>query len=502
MHLDPAICERARLSRDPRFDGRFFIGVLTTGIYCRPVCPVKAPKAKNVRFYPTAAAAAEGGFRPCLRCRPEVSAGTPSLIGTSATIHRALRLIGEGEAEEGGVARLAHLLEMTPRHLNRLFHQELGASPLAVIRTRRLHFAKRLIDETTLPMATVAFSAGFGSLRRFNATFQELYGRTPSELRRFGGRRDENPQPGQLVFRLGYRPAFDWETLLGFLQPRATPGVEEVIGDVYRRGFRLGKSEGSLEVRNLPESNAVELRVKTEDSLHLLEIVERVKRIFDLGAETGIITSHLRQDASLRRRVDRRPGLRVPGAWDGFELAVRAILGQQVTVKGATTLAGRLAETFGKPLDQSTGGLKTLFPTPQQLAEEDLTVIGIPRARAAAIRNLASAVAKGSVGFDSTRNPAVAVEELTALAGIGDWTAQYIAMRAFGEPDAFPASDLGLLQAAANGGGRLSAAELRHKAESWRPWRAYAAMHLWQHDREPRPRSGRTTCAVRGTNSK
>ena len=479
MHLDPAICERARLSRDPRFDGRFFIGVLTTGIYCRPVCPVKTPKAKNVRFYPTAAAAAEGGFRPCLRCRPEISAGTPSLAGTSATIHRALRLIGDGEAEEGGVARLADLLGMTPRHLNRLFHQELGASPLAVIRTRRVHFAKRLLDETDLPMATVAFSAGFGSLRRFNATFQELYGRTPSELRRSRGRRDRLPQQDHLIFRLGYRPAFDWEALLAFLRPRATPAVEEVGADVYRRGFRLGKSQGTLEVRNLPESNAVELRVETEESLHLLEIVERVKRIFDLGAETGMISTHLRQDDTLRRRVDRRPGLRVPGAWDGFELAVRAILGQQVTVKGATTLAGRLAETFGEPLDDHGSGLTTFFPTSEALAEVDLTVIGIPRARARAIGTLAQAVAEGRVGFDSTRSPVVAIEQLIALPGIGDWTAQYIAMRAFGEPDAFPAGDLGLQQAAANGNGRLSTEELRRKAESWRPWRAYAAMHLW-----------------------
>ena len=483
MELDPVVCERARQSRDPRFDGRFFIGVLTTGIYCRPVCPVKAPKAKNVRYYPSAAAAGADGFRPCLRCRPEISAGTPDLASTSSTVHRALKLIGDGEPEEGGVARIAELLRVTSRHLNRLFHQHLGASPVAVIRTRRLHFAKRLVDETDLPMATVALSAGFGSLRRFNATFQDLYGRTPTELRRRRPRDYEAAEDDSFCFRLGYRPPFDWDSLLTFFEPRVTPGVECVRDSTYHRTFSFGKRDGSLAVVHRPTHNAIEVRVQSSDSRHLLEIVERVKRIFDLGAETTTIADHLRRDKNLREAVDRLPGLRVPGAWGGFELAVRAILGQQVTVKGATTLSGRLAKTFGKAMRKPCGILTTIFPDPSDLAERNLSVIGLPKARARTIQTLARAVRDGHVRFDSTSSAGEFIHDLVALPGIGDWTAQYVAMRALGEPDAFPASDLGLLKAARNGNGLMTPKKLEERAKAWRPWRAYAAMVLWNKDK-------------------
>lgn len=479
MELDPEVCERARQSRDPRFDGRFFIGVKTTGIYCRPVCPVKAPKAKNIRFYPSAAAASEDGFRPCLRCRPEISAGTPDQASTSATVNRALRLIGDGEAEEGGVARIASLVKVTPRHLSRLFHEHLGASPVAVIRTRRLHFAKRLIDETDLPMSTVAFSAGFGSLRRFNATFQDLYGRTPTELRRRRQGRSGATDSTDFGFRLSYRPPFDWSSLLAFFEPRVTPGVEEIREGSYHRTFSFGEHQGHLSVAHHPAHHALELRVRTSDSTSLLEIVERVKRIFDLGAETVSIADHLRRDERLREAVNRLPGLRVPGSWEGFELAVRAILGQQVTVKGATTLAGRLARTFGTALREPCGTLTTIFPCPAQLTEGDLSTIGLPKARARTIQTLARAVRDGNIRFDWTSTSAELIHDLVKLPGIGDWTAQYVAMRALGEPDAFPSSDLGLLRALKNGTRRMTPRRLEERAEAWRPWRAYAAMTLW-----------------------
>ena len=486
MQLDPAVCERARQSRDARFDGRFFIGVVTTGVYCRPICPVKAPKAENVCFYASAAAAAEAGFRPCLRCRPERSAGTPDLSERTPTVHRALRLIGEGEAEEGGVDRLATLVGVTPRHLSRLFHKHLGASPISVIRTRRLHFAKRLIDETDLPMTTVAFSAGFGSLRRFNATFRDLYDRTPTELRGLGSAKHRSGKSGIFDLRLAYRPPFDWDSLLDFLRPRATPGVEEVTADEYRRTFRSGRLEGTVAIEGTlrathqPEGRAIRVRVRCNDSQPLLEIVERTRRLFDLGAEMGAIIEQLGGDESVGPLISIRPGLRVPGAWDGFELAVRAILGQQVTVKGATTLAGRLARTFGDALQEEDGGLEVIFPSAEVLLDADLESIGLPRTRAHAIRSLARAVAGGKLNLDSSRPPEEVMAQLSSLPGIGDWTAQYVALRALGDPDAFPSSDLGLLKAASNGRTRVRPAELREIAEAWRPWRGYAALHLWQ----------------------
>lgn len=498
MRLDPEVCERARQSRDPRFDGRFFIGVKTTGIYCRPICPVRMPKAENVTFFPTAAAAAAAGFRPCLRCRPELSAGTSSVAGTSRTVRRALRLIERGEADDGGVAAIARITGVTARHLGRLFQQELGASPLAIVRTRRLHFAKRLLDETDLSMSDVAYSSGFRSLRRFNAVFRETYGRTPTEIRSASRRRGIGPAPKpepvgceavevdvrpSFTFRLDYRPPLDWVALLDFLRPRVTPGVEAVTGDEYRRTFRLGGAGGTLHVRPVPDKPALELMVSICGAHRLLEVVERVRHMCDLGAEPDSIASTLHQDALLRPRITRRPGLRVPGAWDGFELAVRAILGQQVTVRGATTLAGRLAETFGEPLPPANG-LACTFPTPERLADADLTVIGLPKARANAIGHLARAVAGDSLALQPGGDPDDVVETLLALPGIGDWTAQYVCMRALGEPDAFPSSDLGLLKAVGEGRGAAAARSLRDRSETWRPWRAYAAMHLWQSDLE------------------
>ncbi|HKT48245.1 MAG TPA: AlkA N-terminal domain-containing protein [Candidatus Acidoferrales bacterium] len=483
MQPDPTTCSRARFARDPRFDGRFFIAVLTTRIYCRPICPARPPKEENVRYYATAAAAAEAGFRPCLRCRPECSPGTPAWLGTSATVSRALRLISESALEDASIDSLAARVGIGSRHLRRLFLQHLGATPIAIAQTRRLHFAKKLIDETHLPMSQIALASGFGSVRRFNATFQKTYGRTPTHIRTLA-RHAPAEEEDEYRFLLRFRPPLDWNGLLEFLGPRAIPGVEVINDDSYRRTFQLDKQTGWLEAALDADASSLALRIHFPDPRSLFLIVERVRRLFDLSADPAEITPHLRRDPLLARRIAARPGLRVPGAWDGFELAIRAILGQQVTVRGASTLAGRLVREFGTPVS-GNHGLTHIFPTAEKLADVDVARIGLPRARANTIRALARAVMKGDIEFSATDVDAFR-ERLCALPGIGDWTAQYIAMRALGEPDAFPASDLGLLHAT----GIRNPRELQARAEAWRPWRAYAAMHLWQ-GKAPRPSPAR-----------
>lgn len=480
MQLDHDICERARLTRDARFDGRFFIGVRTTGIYCRPICPVRPAKAENVRYFPTAAAAAEAGFRPCLRCRPEAAPGTPAWIGTAATVSRALRLITDGALDDGSVAGLAERLGMGARHLSRLFNQHLGASPQAVAHTRRLLFAKKLIDETDLPLAQVALSSGFGSIRRFNTVFQDTYQRTPSALRHAARHRRQSMSPGDFLLKLPYRRPFDWDSLIGYLALRATPDVESAEPGRYRRTVALDGKHGWIDVRPAAGSPHLELRVAFPDPNGLFRIVERVRRMFDVAADPDDIAARLNHDPKMATIVAAHPGLRLPGAWDGFELAVRAILGQQVTVKGASTLAGRLAARFGARLPDADGGPGTAFPTPEAVAAGDSAEIGLPRTRADAIRALAQAVCEKRVTFDPAGGAAELERQLTAVKGIGVWTAQYVAMRALNEPDAFPASDLGLLKAAARHGMATTPKMLADHAEVWRPWRAYAAIHLWR----------------------
>ncbi|MGH9515938.1 MAG: bifunctional transcriptional activator/DNA repair enzyme AdaA [Terriglobales bacterium] len=358
MLIDAAICSRARFARDPRFDGRFFIGVLTTGIYCRPVCPARPPKEENVRYFPTAAAAAEAGLRPCLRCRPEASPGTPAWLGTSATVSRALRLISESALEDGGMEALAARLGMGARHLRRLFMQHLGASPVTVAQTRRLHFAKRLLDESNLPMHQVAIASGFGSVRRFNECFLKTYGRSPSRLRKL--RSQPATRENEYRFLLRFRPPLAWDSLLEFLKPRATAGVELVEHSAYRRTFSLHSEVGWMEAALDHSSNAIELRIFFPQPRFLFQIVERVRSMFDLAADPDQYARQFKRDPLLRARFTANPGLRVPGCWDGFELAVRAILGQQVTVRGATTLAGRLVQEFGTPV-ASLSGLTHIF---------------------------------------------------------------------------------------------------------------------------------------------
>ncbi len=463
--------EQARQARDPRFDGRFFVGVKTTGVYCRPVCPVKMPRAANVLFFATAAAAAEAGFRPCLRCRPETAPGTPAWQGTSTTVARGLRLIGQGALDEGSVEALSDRLGVSARHLRRLFIEHLGASPIAIAQTRRLHFAKRLIDETAMTMTDIALASGYGSVRRFNHHFQQVYGRTPRELR---GRRREQPSPastGAFVLRLPFRQPFDADAVFGFLAGRATPGVEQVAAGIWSRTIRLGDERGSICVRAGEREMICEVQLPSAKAL--MQVASRVREVFDLNADPGEIDDSLARDEALAPLVAAHPGRRLPGAWDPFEVAVRAIVGQQVSVKGATTIMGRIAQRYGEAADG-----RLWFPAPSSLSQLDPATLPMPRQRAEAIRELARRVESGDVDLGA---PSLAdlQASLVAIRGIGNWTAQYIAMRAIGDPDAFLSGDLVLQRVARHYLGLASERELLERAEAWRPWRAYAGVHLW-----------------------
>ncbi|HLW74074.1 MAG TPA: AlkA N-terminal domain-containing protein [Gammaproteobacteria bacterium] len=481
LYRDFEACNRARLARDPRFDGRFFIGVKTTGIYCRPICPAPRCKRWNVKYYPSAAAAAEAGYRPCLRCRPEAAPGTPAWLGTSATVRRGLRLIQEGALDNGSVEQLAERLGIGPRHLHRLFIRHLGASPLAVAQTRRLHFAKRLIDDTRLAMTDIALASGFGSLRRFNDAFHKTYGRAPRELRR--ERSADAAKADALTLKFAYRPPYDWAAIRDFLATRAMPGVERVDGDVYARAVSVNGVHGWIEVRPVPKEDALELSVHELGPAALFGIVYRVRQMFDLAADPADVRQVLKKDTLLAPLLRRRPGLRVPGAWDPFELAVRAVLGQQVSVAAARTFAARIVAHYGTPLaglgPAAPGELTHLFPAPEVLAKADLARIGLTTARAKALNALAAAVVKREVCFSEAVPGDELRTALTRIPGIGNWTAEYVAMRALSDPDAFPAEDL-VLRRVASPRKPLTAKALLERAEHWRPWRAYAVLHLWR----------------------
>ncbi len=489
MHANK-IFERARLSRDARFDGHFFVGVRTTGIYCRPICPANSPKSENITFYPTAAAAGEAGYRPCLRCRPECAPGTPAWHGTSTTVRRGLRLIASGALDEGNIEQLADRLGVTSRHLRRLFTKHLGASPLAVAHTQRLHFAKRLIDQTNLPMQEIAVASGYGSVRRFNDAFRNTYGRAPRDLRRndrrVNGDDEASGEHGSLGVRLSYRQPFEWLQLIAFLRGRAIPGVETVVDDRYYRTVCVGEQIGVVEVGHNSAQRCLDLTLHGIATQNLFPVVQKLREIFDLDAPVADIGAVLKKDAHLKERLKDKPGIRVPGAWDGFELTIRAILGQQVSVKAATTLAGRMAARYGEAVEDVVGeqmranGLSRLFPTPEKLMRARCNNLGLVGARAETIRRVARAVVDGELSFDPSQDPEEFHKSLTSIRGIGDWTAQYVMMRALKNPDAFPASDLGLLRAFdRDAGDRLRANELATMSESWRPWRAYAALLLW-----------------------
>jgi AraC family transcriptional regulator of adaptative response / DNA-3-methyladenine glycosylase II len=480
--LQHEIYERARLARDARFDGQFYIAVKTTGIYCRPICPAMSSRRENIAYFPSAAAASEAGYRPCLRCRPECAPGTPAWSGTSTTVRRGLRLIAGGALDdEGNVELLAERLGVTSRHLRRLFTRHLGASPLAVAHTQRLHFAKRLIDDTTLPMTHIFAAAGYGSLRRFNDAFLKTYGRSPRELRKVGANGNAGKKSAALTLRLPYRVPFDWQSMLQFFAGRATPGVESVAGNTYRRTISINDEHGIVEVSPGTQSGYLAMTLHGVRTNALFEVIQRMRELFDLDAPVVEIGAVLGSDKRLRAELRKHPGVRVPGAWNGFELTVRAILGQQVSVKAATTLAGRIAARYGEPL-QVAGtddpALAYVFPTPRRLRLARLNNLGLVRSRAETIRRVAAAAALGEVKFDPTQDPEAFCASLTAIKGIGDWTAQYVAMRVLKYPDAFPATDLGLLKALMHPE-RTTPAVIRQRAEAWRPWRAYAAMLMW-----------------------
>ncbi len=490
MDLDAAACFRAAATRDARFDGRFFIAVKTTGIYCRPICPARTPKPENVIFFPSAAAAQEAGFRPCLRCRPESAPDLAVWRGTSNTVTRALALIEKGGLDGVGIEALADRLGVGERQLRRLFRQHLGASPIAVAQTRRVLLAKHLIDQTRLSMAQVALAAGFGSIRRFNETFQRLYGRSPKTLRRGGA---GSVPTGEVSILLPYRAPYDWPAMLAFLGARAIPGVEVVARDGYARTIAVGGAHGTVLVRPTA-GHALRATIRFPELSALPAIVARLRRVFDLAADPELIGAHLAEDPELARRVAARPGLRVAGAWDGFEVAVRALLGQQITVAGAVRLAGRLVAAFGTPVSDPAAGLDGLthvFPDAGRLADRDLSCLGLTRSRAAALSALARTVRDDADIFGPRHSLDDAIRTLRTLPGIGEWTAQYIAMREMREPDAFPAADVGLLRAMADRDGRRPTARaLLAHAEQWRPWRAYAAQHLWASAGDPAPAPG------------
>ena len=463
--------EAARVARDPRFDGRFFIGVKTTGIYCRPVCRVKMPREENVTYFRTAAEAGEAGFRPCLRCRPEAAPGTPAWLGTTTTVNRAMRLIADGELDAGSVETLAARLGITSRYLSRLFSEQLGASPVAIAQTRRLQNAKRLLDETHLPVTEVAFAAGYGSPRRMNDHFQKVYGRSPSTIRKETRRHADDT--GAFRLRLQYRPPYDYDGLLNFLAVRATPGVESVSDGVFERAFRIGDTTGSVRVSHDPDGRSLNLCIRTGGAAAIMPVVNLVRSLFDVDADPRDINETLCADPVMKQLVDRNPGQRVAGCWDPFEIAVRAIVGQQISVKGATTVMGEIVRQYGGSLDD-----RSVFPSPAALAELDPASLPMPGKRAEAIKAMAAAVAGGDVDFSET--PETVNEALLAIKGIGPWTADYIAMRALGNPDAFLSGDLILLRTAKALFKVADEKSLKAYAEAFRPWRAYAGAHIWR----------------------
>ena len=481
MDLDPDACYRAFGARDARFDGRVFVGVHTTGIYCRPICPARSAKRENVSFYFSAAAAQAAGFRPCLRCRPELSPDTAAWHGTAHTVARALALIEAGALDDGSVEDLAARLGVGGRHLRRLFQQHVGASPLAVAQTRRVLLAKQLIHDTSLTMTEVALASGFGSVRRFNETFRQLFQRPPAALRRSWGA--VGSDAGAVTIRLPYRPPYDWDATLAFLAAQAIPRVEAVGRDSYARTIALDGRCGTLVV--VPgDDYTLRATIRFPCMAALPRIIARLRSVFDLSADPARIDAHLAGDPALAPFIAARPGMRAPGAWDRFELAVRAILGQQITVPAATNLARRLVEAVGVMVDDpvaQTFGLTRLFPTPHQIAAPDIVSLDlVPGTRATALSSLAAAVSADPVLLGPYRDLEGAVSQLRSLPGIDDWTAQYIALRALRVPDAFPVADIGLQRAMTGLIDRFpTSVELLARAECWRPWRAYAAMHLW-----------------------
>jgi AraC family transcriptional regulator, regulatory protein of adaptative response / DNA-3-methyladenine glycosylase II len=481
---DRGTCYRALQSRDTRFDGLIFVGVSSTGVYCRPVCPARTPKFQHCRFFASAAAAHDAGFRPCLRCRPETAPDLASRQGAPRPVARALELIADGalDGRRSGVDQLAARLGLGERHLRRLFVRHLGASPASVARTRRVLFARQLILDTCMPMTGVAMASGFGSLRRFNEVFQGIFHRAPSALRRAGVATADDHD---VTLRLRYRAPYDWQSMLGFLRARAITGVEVVDDERYYRTTEIHGEFAGIEVSHRPDRNGLDVRILVPNVRLLPAIVGRVRRLFDLGADIATINRHLAADPWLAPSIARHPGLRAPGGWDGFEIAVRAILGQQITVAAARRYAGQLVAKHGPAVPDAVrihARLTHVFPTPERLAANPVG-LAMPAARLRALQAMALAAIADPDLFLPSADIDATIAKLLRIPGIGPWTAQYIALRAVRETDAFPATDGALLRiAAALHRDTTSSAALLTRAESWRPWRAYAAQHLWSVD--------------------
>jgi AraC family transcriptional regulator of adaptative response / DNA-3-methyladenine glycosylase II len=462
-------CYRFMQSRDPRYDGFFFVAVTSTGVYCRPSCPARLPSRRNVRLFRSAAAAQQHGFRACKRCDPDAAPGSPAWNRRADVAGRAVRLIADGAVDRHGVGGLAARLHFSERQLNRILVSEVGAGPVALARAQRAQSARALIETTDLPFAQVAVGAGFGSIRQFNDTLRGVYGRTPTELRSRARRRRHAAAPGRIELRLPCREPFDGASLLAFLAARAIPGVEEVEDGSYRRTLALEHGAGVVAL--VPEGGGVRCRLQLDDLRDLTAAVARCRRLLDLDADPVAIASQLGADGPLAPLVRERPGLRVPGCVDGFELAVRAIVGQQVSVPAARTVLGRLAAAYGEPA--AGNGLAYRFPAPAALAEADPADLPFPRTRARALVELSTLAAAGQLRLDAGTDPAEARRLLTGIPGVGPWTAGYVAMRALGDPDVFLPGDVGIRHALARLGGPAD-------DEAWRPWRSYAVMHLWR----------------------
>ncbi len=479
---DAERCYRAVQGRDRRFDGVFYTGVRTTGIYCRPSCPAITPQRKNVVFFVTAAAAQGAGFRACRRCRPDLTPGSPEWDVKADVAGRAMRMIADGVVERDGVEGLARRAGYTSRHLNRMLSEQLGAGPLALARAQRAHTARILIETTDMGFADVAFAAGFASVRQFNATIAEVYATTPTRLR--AARRPQLPAAtssaqGLVTVSLAVRSPFDAAGLLGFLGARAVPGIESVSADAaspsYARTLRLPHGHGSVVLTPAAESVTCELALS--DLRDLAAAVERCRRLLDLDADPVAIDEHLMSDEALRPWVQKSPGVRVPGHVDGFEVAVRAVIGQQISVAGARTIAGRLTTAYGDRIDGAHGALTHVFPAAETLAAADPEALPMPRSRGRALVGLAQAVAAGEVVLDRSADRTDIRSALLALPGIGPWTADYIAMRALGDPDVFLTTDLGARHGLAQVG--IDPDHAATRIQLWRPWRSYALMHVW-----------------------
>jgi AraC family transcriptional regulator of adaptative response / DNA-3-methyladenine glycosylase II len=473
---------KALIARDPRFDGIFFVGVTSTRIYCRPVCPVKPPKEVNCRFYDSPQQAEKAGFRPCLRCRPELAPGNAPMDASQRIAHSIVKRVEEGAIEEKtALEEIAREYKLSSRQIRRIIQNELGVAPIQLFLTRRLLLAKQLLAETRLPITEVAFASGFSSLRRFNDAISKRYGMPPGRLR--GKTVNESAVVAGTdtsTLQLSYRPPFDWPGLLAFLKARQLKGVEWVTDHAYARTVRLGECWGWIRVTQAPGKNALLLEFTHSLSPALPALIGRLRDLFDLDARPDLISEHLGKDKTLASSVTANPGLRVPGAFNGFELGLRAILGQQVTVKAATTIAGRFATAFGERIETSFPELNRLTPASRAVAGasvDDIAKLGIVSARSKCIISFARAENSGELSLESgaRANPMKTIARLIQLPGIGSWTAHYIAMRALRWPDAFPKEDI----AVRNNLGGLTAKEAEAVSQAWRPWRSYAVLHIW-----------------------